>query len=114
MSAFTGASEITFPAFSAFVEYADQLTPTPQATYIEHQDVLADMLTELRLEGISSARSGAFRQKVIDGGYRIEYTKGQVRWNTERDAQDLSDLSGRPFDSARINLTRALCAIRDL
>jgi hypothetical protein len=106
MPAFTGAFGDNIAGFQRrFVEYANQLTATPQATYIEHQDVLADMLTELRSRGHQFTTLGAFRQKVIDGGYRIEYTKGQVRWNTDRDAQVyFSDLSGRAFDSARLYL----------
>ncbi len=102
--AFIGAFGTNIPAFQQrFVEYARELTATPEATCIEHQDVLADMLTELRSRGQQFNSVDVFRKAIIEGGYRIEYTKGQVRWSTERDAQVyFSDLDGRPFDSSRM------------
>ena len=63
------------------------------------------MLTELRSRGQQFTSIDGFRKEVLDGGYRIEYTKGQVRWNTESDARVyFADLDGQPFDSTRLYL----------
>lgn len=68
-----------------FVEYARRLQATPQATLIEHQDILSDMLTELSRHGKTFVNVDAFRKEIIEGQYRIQYTKGQIQWRTEDD-----------------------------
>ena len=81
-----------------FVEFARTLAPTPEAAMIERQEVLADLLTALEDRGERFDDIDEFRKAVTDGGYRLHYTKGRIRWQTAADPLVyFSDLDGRLF-----------------
>jgi hypothetical protein len=117
MAAFTGAFGSNFAGFQRrFIEYANQLTPTSQATYIEHQDVLADMLQELKTKGQRFSSIDSFREVLLKNGYYMQYSKANVRWTTGKDMKSyFADLDGRPFDGSHLYLeSRSDAPICDL
>jgi hypothetical protein len=79
-----------------FLEYARDLTSTPTATLIERQAVLGDLLSELSRRGDAFANLGQFKKAAIAGGYRMQYTKGELTWETDADlGVYFSDIAGR-------------------
>ncbi len=70
---------------SRFREYIPTLRPTQRATLIERQEVLGDMLIELKRMGKRYQRIDDFRKDLADNGYRLKYSKGEVRWTSESD-----------------------------
>lgn len=79
-----------------FMEYAQTLRPTTTASLIERQSVLADLLAELDRRGQQFPTLTQFKRAVIDGGYRMHYTKGELTWETDKDLTVyFSDLTGR-------------------
>lgn len=105
--AFRQAFSDNIDGFQArFVEFAKNLQPTPQATMIERQDVLADMMTALssksavRFDSMSS-----FKKALTNGGFRLKYSKGKVEWNTESDPSIyFTDAVGRVLGSSNLYL----------
>jgi len=86
-----------------FYEFADSLSPTHAATYIEHQDVLADLLVAMKKEGREYREVSDFRDQVEKGRYRIEYRKGQLVWSTEKNPSVyFKDLTGQSLASDRL------------
>jgi hypothetical protein len=84
-----------------FSEWAMQLKPTAEATVIEHQDVLADFLKAMTGEGMTFNNFEEFKAAVIRGRYRMNYTRGQIRWQTDPNpTRYFADLDGRPFQPA--------------
>lgn len=69
-----------------FLEFAAELRPTAEAALIEQQDVLGDLLSELSRRGRTYVTVDAFRRELIDGQYRLQYSKGPIRWQTDDDA----------------------------
>jgi hypothetical protein len=106
--AFIDCFGANIPGFEQrFREYANSLVPTHAATYIEHQDVLADMLVAMRKEGREFDSLPACREQVQKGQYRIEYRKGQLTWNTEKDpAVYFRDLTGASLAPSRLYFDR--------
>jgi hypothetical protein len=85
-AAFKEAFSNNIPGFqSRFHEFARALQPTNEATMIERQDVLADMLTALAERGKRFDTLGEFRDALKTGGYRMSYQKGDVKWSSEPD-----------------------------
>ena len=81
-----------------FVEYARQLKPTPQATLLENQDVLGDLIVELKRLGKQYDTVDALRDAVVQGRYRLTYTRGALKWTTDDDVGVyFSDATGHPF-----------------
>jgi hypothetical protein len=79
-----------------FVDYARSLQPTREATFIENQDVLADMLIELKNRGRTYTEMSSFKREIIRGRYQVDYTRGSVRWNSNPDpASYFRDAEGR-------------------
>jgi hypothetical protein len=68
-----------------FLEFTDTLKPTREATLLENQNILADMLVQLNEQGIRFDDIDEFRETVSTGQFRLRYTKGQIRWSTETD-----------------------------
>jgi hypothetical protein len=68
-----------------FVEFARGLQATPEATMIERQDILADMLTILAARGQRFDSVAEFRKTLAEGGYRMSYQKGDLKWTTDAD-----------------------------
>jgi hypothetical protein len=52
---------------------------------IERQDILADMLTILAQRGQRFDDLDDFRKTLANGGYRMSYQKGDLKWTTEAD-----------------------------
>ncbi|HTL29425.1 MAG TPA: DUF1570 domain-containing protein, partial [Tepidisphaeraceae bacterium] len=88
-----------------FVEWASALQPTEVALYIEHQDVLADMLVELKQRNIVFSSVADFRKRLESSGYRLQYEKGQVSWSSDRDVKVyFCDAQGRAFTTDQLQL----------
>jgi len=82
-----------------FDEWAAELTATPEATLIERQGVLADLLAEFVRTGKRFGDVRSFREAVVDSHARVRYTKGQVQWQTEPDVKVyFSDIQGHLFE----------------
>jgi hypothetical protein len=89
-----------------FVEYARELRATPEATLIENQEVLADLLSELRNRGKTFDTIADLRQAAVRGGYQMHYTRGQLKWSSKADLTTyFRDLDGRPFDADQLYLS---------
>jgi hypothetical protein len=52
---------------------------------IERQDILADMLTILAEGGQRFDTMEEFRKTLANGGYRMSYQKGELKWVTDAD-----------------------------
>ncbi|MGH7213958.1 MAG: DUF1570 domain-containing protein [Tepidisphaeraceae bacterium] len=99
-SAFKEAFSDNYAGFEGrFVEWARALKATPEASMIERQEVLADLLISLSGKGKTFADIASFREAVLNGGYKLRYSKGDVQWQTEPDMRlYFSDLAGRAFN----------------
>jgi hypothetical protein len=83
---------------SRFREYIPTMMPTQRATIIERQEVLGDLLIELKRMGKRYDRIQDFRKDLSENGYRLKYSKGEVRWTSEPDPEVyFSALDGRPL-----------------
>lgn len=83
-----------------FLEYVRNLRPTPEATLIENQEVLADLLIDLDRDGHRFDDVAALRRFVSRGHYRLHYSRGQVAWDTEPGMSScFVDLDGKPFSA---------------
>jgi hypothetical protein len=82
-----------------FLEFVrGTLRPTPEATLIERQDVLADMLVALRGRGLEFDSIDALKHTLARGGYRMSYQKGDLKWQSDPDASTyFSNLDGEPL-----------------
>jgi hypothetical protein len=82
-----------------FIEFAQDLKATPEATVMENQNVLADLLTELDGRGRRFDSVAAFRTVAVKNRYRLHYTRGQLNWTTDPNALVyFADAGGKPFD----------------
>jgi hypothetical protein len=83
-----------------FIEFAKDLKPTPEATVMENQNVLADLLTELSTRNHRFDSVAAFRTVAVKNRYRLHYTRGQLNWTTDPNATIyFADANGKAFDS---------------
>jgi hypothetical protein len=81
-----------------FTEYAQNLQPTAEATLIENQSVLADLLTDFARDGRRFDDVEAFRKLIIRGHYKLHYTLGNIEWDTNPNLNVyFSDLAGNRF-----------------
>ena len=88
---------------SRFVEYARDLKASPEATLIENQGVLADMLAGFAKEGHRFDDVRSFHQTVIQGHMILHYTLGSIEWDTNPDSSVyFSDLEGNPFSGDQL------------
>jgi hypothetical protein len=86
-----------------FVEFARQLEPTPEATWIENQTVLADMLTSLKSRGVEFDEIRMFRDAVVRNRYRLQYERGVLHWNSAEDpATYFVDAAGRTMEGDQL------------
>ena len=99
-----------------FKQYARGLKCTPEATLIENQCVVADLMVDLDKSGRRFDDVAALQQFVRRGHYHLHYSRGDLSWDTEPDmACYFSDLNGRPFDSDELYLSpRASAPLPDL
>ena len=100
MQAFREAFSANIEGFQTrFVQWAKTLQPTQDATLIERQDILADMLIDLGRKGRRFDGLDDFRDYVVRIGMWMEYSNGHVKWETERDARVyFRTLDGRPYN----------------
>ena len=68
-----------------FDEWAISLEPTIEATYIERQEVLGDMLLAMYEHDRSFTSMAEFREAVRRARLRIDYSSGQIRWSSGDD-----------------------------
>ena len=106
--AFTLAFGQNINGFHArFAEYAAALKATPEATLIENQGVLADLMIDFDKSGHRFEDVAAFRKFVTRGRYKIHYSRGDVTWDTNPDMTCyFSDLSGQVFSADDLYLSR--------
>jgi hypothetical protein len=117
MTAFTAAFSDNIDGFeSLFKEFARDLQPTPAATMIERQDILADMLTALYAREQTFNSVEEFRKTLANGGYRMSYQKGDLKWTTEADPTTyFNNLNGDELTSSQMYFaTRTGAPIPDL
>lgn len=81
-----------------FVEFARGMKPTGQATLMENQEVLADLLVELKRRGKTFDSIAALCEDAVQGRYRITYTRGSMTWSTDADVTTyFRDNAGHAF-----------------
>jgi predicted secreted protein len=115
--AFAAAFSTNYAGFqSRFVEWARALEPSPLAQYMEHQDVLADLLVELHRRGHQFSTIADFRAHLTDSQYpRLRYTKGDLQWLTHQDPLVyFCDLQGNPFTREQLRFEHSPGALMDL
>src|SRR5439155_24900113 len=86
------------------------------ATRIERLEVLGDLLVELDRAGKRYDSIEEFRKDLTDNGYRLRYSKGEVRWTSESDPQVyFMAPDGRPLhDDEMYFATRSQAPMGDL
>jgi hypothetical protein len=99
------AFHAAFPNLDAFQDsfaaWAAGMHATPEATLLERQDVLGDFYIALAPTGRGPRDMVVFRNKVIAGGYTLQYTVGNVKWTTSDNPQIyFSDLDGKLYPPA--------------
>jgi hypothetical protein len=106
--AFTAAFSDNIDGFQTrFLEFAQSMRPTSEATMIERQDILADMLKALSGRGKSFDTIAEFRSALSEGGYRMAYQKGDVKWTTAQDPTTyFNNLTGEPLSRDEIYFER--------
>jgi hypothetical protein len=81
-----------------FVEYARHMKPTPQATLMENQDVLGDLIVELHRIGKTYPTVESLRTAAVQAKYRMTYKRGALSWSTHDDiAVYFCDANGETF-----------------
>jgi len=81
-----------------FVEYARQMKPTPQATLLENQDVLGDLIVELKKIGKTYDTVAQLRADAERANYKMTYRRDGMSWSTSDDAGVyFRDQAGEPF-----------------
>lgn len=105
-AAFTQSFSSNFDDFrDRFNEWAANLEPSVEATYIERQEVLADMLIAMHDKNQTFTSIRQFRDTVERTRLRIDYSRGQIRWSSGDDASlYFSKMDGTPFDEAELYL----------
>ena len=93
-----------------------ELRPTREATLIEQQSVLADLLTELRSRGQRFDTMQDFQKVAVRDKVRLHYWRGDLQWDTDPDFSTyFSDLNGRPFRTDELYFaTRTGAALPDI
>ena len=89
-----------------FIDYAGSLKATAEATLIENQGVLADLMIDFQRNGRQFDDIGSLRRFVIKGHYTLHYSRGDISWDTDPDMDNyFCDLAGRPFDADELYLS---------
>jgi hypothetical protein len=115
--AFQTAFGNNIPAFEQrFSEYAASLTATPEATMIENQGVLADLMVDFSKQGKHFEDVEAFRKFVVQGHFKLHYHLGELEWDTNPNMNAyFSDLDGNRLVSTELYFsTRTGAALPDL
>jgi hypothetical protein len=89
-----------------FIAYAGRLKATAEATVIENQGVLADLMIDFERNGRRFSDIPSLRRFVIKGRYALHYSRGDLAWDTDPDMNNyFCDLAGRPFDADELYLS---------
>ena len=98
------------------MEFAEHLQPTRQATLIENQGTLADMIIDMAKEGRRFDSLQDLRNAAIREGWRIEYRSSGLRWENAADPSVyFRSLEGEPLsDDHSILKYRGIGRCRDL
>jgi hypothetical protein len=89
-----------------FISYAGKLQSTGEATLIENQGVLADLMIDFERNGHRFDDIASLRRYVIKGHFTLHYSRGDLAWDTDPDMNNyFCDLAGRPFDSDELYLS---------
>lgn len=99
-----------------FNEWAKTLSPTTEATYIEQQDVLADMLVAMHSYGKHFKSMTEFQKAVAASKLSIQYSSGHIRWSTSPEPGPyFSRTDGSPFTPEELYLeTRRSSPLPDI
>ena len=99
-----------------FLQWAKTLEPTPEATLIERQTILTDMLVRFSQQGKRFDHIDGFRKMLVSGGYQMEYTRNDVKWVTDSDPRIyFRTLEGRSYNSDELYFdTRSGAPLPDL
>ena len=104
--AFVSAFSDNYAGFQQmFLNYARRMKPTPVATYIENQDILADMMIELNSRGQRFNTIPNLRRALIRGRYQVIYTRGGLQWKSSADPNEyFRDLEGNDLGGDQLYL----------
>jgi hypothetical protein len=88
----------------AFERWAAGMQPTPEATLMERQETLGDFLVGVSpKDGRVTRTMAQFRSDVEGFGVSLTYTRGAVRYTTERPPDIyFCDLDGRPYGERQL------------
>ncbi len=88
-----------------FTGYARQLQATPAALYLEHQDILADMMIDLKARGKMFKEMANLKHEILRGRYQIDYTLDLLKWTSSSDpGVYFQDLDGHELDNDHLYL----------
>jgi len=91
-----------------FLEYAQELQPTAQATLIENQATLADMIVGAAQKGRMFSSLDDLRTAATQERWRIEYHCGGLRWESAADpAVYFQSLEGAPLYDEQLHFELA-------
>jgi Protein of unknown function (DUF1570) len=105
--AFVQAFSANYKGFTErFLDWAAKLQPTEEATYIERQGVLADMMAAMKQEYDRSYEEVEdFRKAVEKAKLEIHYSKGQIKWSSGKDTSlYFVKMNGSPFSGRELYL----------
>ena len=94
-----------------FSDWARNLKATEEATMIERQGVLGDLLYELNKRGKKFPDLYAFKRSAVSGGYRMHYAKGELQWDTDSNLGIyFADIAGRPLPPDQLKFEKNAAA----
>jgi uncharacterized protein DUF1570 len=90
-----------------FLDYFSTLTPTPLATMIENQGILADMLVEAEHRHLSFSSIEQFRALCVKQQWQIHYRRANLQWLSDPDPNIyFNSLDGRPLAAGELYFER--------
>ena len=117
MQAFEEAFSSNIDGFKTrWLQWAGDLQPTPEATLMERQDILADMLIKFLQENRRFNALDDFRDFLVSHGIRMQYSNGDLKWATDSDPRVyFRTLEGRGYNSGELYFdTRSGAPLPDL
>jgi hypothetical protein len=91
-----------------FVEFARTLCPTSQATLMENQATLADMMIEAAKRGRTFDSLDDLREAALKEKWRMRYTSAGLQWDSAADpAVYFRALDGAPLDDDQLHFELA-------
>lgn len=102
-AAFRQAFSDNLKGFQArFLEFANALEPTDEATLMERASVLGDLLGELTKRNKRFKSVDEFKRAAVAGRYRMHYTKGELTWQSDPDWKVyFADAAGKALTPAQ-------------